>query len=225
VRLAILAVGRLKAGPERELVERYVGRAGALARSLGLSGPDVAELPEARAWREADRRAEEGAAILAKAGEGIVIALDERGRALDSPGFAAALGGWRDSGRPSATFVIGGPDGLDESVRARADLVLSFGALTISASDRARPRRRAGLPGIHHSRGTSLSSRRRREGLTMLRRTPRPIPAIATLPASALAAALGASVLWTGGLWTGAPGAGVLSTPRAGAGGARARRP
>lgn len=47
----------------------------------------------------------------------------------------------------------------------------------------------------------------------MLRRTPRPIPAIATLPASALAAALGASVLWTGGLWTGAPGAGVLSTP------------
>lgn len=131
MRLAILAVGRLKAGPERELVERYVGRAGALARSLGLSGPDVAELPEGRARREADRRAEEGAAILAKAGEGIVIALDERGRALDSPGFAAALGGWRDSGRPSATFVIGGPDGLDESVRARADLVLSFGALTI----------------------------------------------------------------------------------------------
>jgi hypothetical protein len=38
VRLAILAVGRLKAGPERELVERYAGRAGALARTLGLSG-------------------------------------------------------------------------------------------------------------------------------------------------------------------------------------------
>ncbi|WP_349368513.1 23S rRNA (pseudouridine(1915)-N(3))-methyltransferase RlmH [Salinarimonas sp.] len=131
MRLAILAVGRLKAGPERELVERYAGRAGALARTLGLSGPDMTEIAESRARREADRRAEEGAAILAKASEGALIALDERGRALDSPGFSAKLGVWRDAGRPAATFVIGGPDGLDEAVRARAELVLSFGGLTI----------------------------------------------------------------------------------------------
>lgn len=137
MRLALVAVGRLKAGPERTLVERYLGRAGALARGLGLSGPDVIEISEARARREADRRAEEGAAILAKAGElakagdVAVVALDERGRALDSPGFATRLGGWRDAGRPAAAFVIGGPDGLAEEVRARADLVLSFGALTV----------------------------------------------------------------------------------------------
>jgi len=141
VRLAIVAIGRLKAGPERELVERYLGRTGALARTLGLSGPDVAEIPEARARREADRRAEEGAAILAKAGdlakaglkagEAALVVLDERGRALDSPAFAARLGSWRDAGRPAAIFVVGGPDGLAEEVRARADLVLSFGALTI----------------------------------------------------------------------------------------------
>lgn len=131
MRLALVAVGRLKAGPERELTERYFGRAVALARPLGLSGPDMVELAESRARRDADRRAEEGAALLGRIGEGVVVALDERGRALDSRDFAARIGAWRDAGRPQTSFVIGGPDGLADAVRARADLVLSFGALTI----------------------------------------------------------------------------------------------
>ncbi|WP_372425332.1 23S rRNA (pseudouridine(1915)-N(3))-methyltransferase RlmH [Salinarimonas chemoclinalis] len=131
MRLGLVAIGRLKAGPERALADRYVERARALARPLGLSGPEVAELPESRARRDADRRAEEAGALAARLPDGVLVVLDERGRALDSPGFADRLGGWRDAGRPAASFVVGGPDGLDEAIRARADLVLSFGALTI----------------------------------------------------------------------------------------------
>jgi 23S rRNA (pseudouridine1915-N3)-methyltransferase len=131
MRLAILAVGRLKSGPERDLVERYRQRIEGLGRGLGLAGLDVVELPESRARREDDRRAEEGAALLGRAGPSTVIAFDERGRSPTSEAFAARIRAWRDEGRPALACVVGGPDGLDAKVRDRAELVVSFGSLTL----------------------------------------------------------------------------------------------
>ncbi|PZU93249.1 MAG: 23S rRNA (pseudouridine(1915)-N(3))-methyltransferase RlmH [Chelatococcus sp.] len=131
MRLAVIAVGRLKDGPERELCERYRERALALGRGLGLSGPDIVEIAESRARRPEDRKREEAEAITAKLQPGLVIALDERGRTLGSEDFAARLGKARDAGAGSASLVIGGADGLDEALRARADIALAFGALTI----------------------------------------------------------------------------------------------
>ncbi len=130
MRLQILAVGRLKSGPERELVERYRQRAEALGRSLGASALTIAELPEARARSAPERVSAEAAAILAK-GEGTrLVVLDERAPPLTSNDFAARLRAWRDGGH-SVSFIIGGPDGLDESLRRRADLLMSFGQLTL----------------------------------------------------------------------------------------------
>jgi len=130
MRLTVVAVGRLKAGPERELVERYRERIEGSARATGFAGLDLVEIPESRARRDDDRRAEEAGALLARAGSGALVAFDERGRSPTSEAFAARIGAWRDGGRDAA-FLIGGPDGLDESVRRRADLVVSFGALTL----------------------------------------------------------------------------------------------
>ncbi len=131
MRLSVLAVGRLKNGPERDLVERYRGRLEGMSRSLGFTGPDFAELPESRARREGDRRAEEAAALLERAAAGALVVFDERGRSPTSEAFAARIGNWRDEGRPALHCIIGGPDGLDPSIHARADLVVSFGALTM----------------------------------------------------------------------------------------------
>ena len=89
------------------------------------------EIPESRARRDADRRAEEGAAILQRAGSSLLVALDERGCSLTSETFAQQLAAWRDGGAASLNFAIGGADGLDPSVRDRAALVVSFGALTL----------------------------------------------------------------------------------------------
>jgi len=130
MKLGIVAVGRLKDGPERDLVERYRGRVGAMAASLGCSGLDIAELPEGRGRREDERRAEEAAAIRARLGRAVIV-FDERGRAMGSDAFAAKLRDWRDGGRPSLSCVIGGPDGLDPGLRDSADLALSFGAMTL----------------------------------------------------------------------------------------------
>jgi 23S rRNA (pseudouridine1915-N3)-methyltransferase len=127
----LLAVGRLKSGPERELVERYRQRIDAMGRSLGLTGFDMVEIPESRARREDDRRVEEASALLDRAGSSVLVVFDERGKSPSSEAFAARIRQWRDEGRPGIACIIGGPDGLDPAVRQRADLVVSFGALTM----------------------------------------------------------------------------------------------
>lgn len=131
MRLAVVAVGRLKSGPERALVERYRERVEALGRPLGLHPLDLTEISESRGRRAPDRQAEEAAALIAKMGQAVLIAFDERGKSMTSEAFAALIARWRDAGRPGAACVIGGPDGLDDAIRARADVVISFGALTL----------------------------------------------------------------------------------------------
>ena len=136
MKLTLLAIGRLKAGPERELVARYTSRIGASARPLGLHGPELIEIPESRARREDDRRGEEAAAIRAQLARNAgsnsrLILFDERGKSLSSTDFAGTLAAWRDDGVAAAAFVIGGPDGLDPSLTQDAALTLSFGRLTL----------------------------------------------------------------------------------------------
>lgn len=133
MRLLVAAIGRLKAGPERDLAARYRERAVPIARGLGFPSCDLAEIPESRARRAPDRCAEEGAALLSHCGSGsAVIAYDERGRSdLPSLALAERIAGWRDATRPALVIAIGGADGLDPSVRARADLTLAFGAATL----------------------------------------------------------------------------------------------
>jgi 23S rRNA (pseudouridine1915-N3)-methyltransferase len=131
LRLSLVVVGRLKAGPERELAARYAERAAPLARNLGFGALEIVELAEGRARRDKDRKAEEAAAILARCAAGVVIACDERGANLASTALAGRLARWRDAGEPHLHFVVGGPDGLDETVRARAALTLAFGTLTL----------------------------------------------------------------------------------------------
>ncbi len=130
MRVAIAAVGRMKAGPEREMVARYLDRAIGGGKPLALTGFDVIELTESRAGSSASRKADEAKALRAALPDGIVVALDERGKAIGSEAFANQIGRWRDDGRPAASFIIGGADGLDPAFVAAADLVLSFSPLT-----------------------------------------------------------------------------------------------
>lgn len=131
MRLAIIAVGRLKDGPERELCERYRERALGLGRGLGLSGPEIIEIAEGKGRRPDERKREEAAAILGRLNPGLLVALDERGRNLGSEAFAAKITAARDAGTAAASLVIGGADGLAEEIRQRAEVTLAFGALTI----------------------------------------------------------------------------------------------
>jgi 23S rRNA (pseudouridine1915-N3)-methyltransferase len=132
MRLIVAAVGRLKDGPERTLVEKYQERLAPLAKRLGLAPVSWHETGESRAGDATRRRDEEGAALLKLVREAdFLIALDARGKALGSDAFAKLLAEKRDGGAKATGIVIGGPDGLSDAVRAAAHLQLSFGAITL----------------------------------------------------------------------------------------------
>lgn len=126
MRISIAAIGRMKTGPERELVARYLERAQGAGKPLALTGFEVSELSESRAGSAAARKTEEARAIRAALPDGLVVALDERGKAITSEAFANQLGRWRDDGRAAIGFVIGGADGIDPDLVRAADLTLSF---------------------------------------------------------------------------------------------------
>ena len=130
MRVSVHAVGRMKAGPERELAERYFGRFAKAGPAVGLDFSGVAEIAESRARDLDARRREEAAALAAHRGDAALILLDERGANPSSEYLAARIAALRDGGRKHLVLAIGGPDGHDAASRQAADLVVSFGAQT-----------------------------------------------------------------------------------------------
>lgn len=126
MRVHVCAVGRLKAGPERDLIDDYLQRFDRTGRALGLGPCAVHEVDE----RKASGMAEEAALLEKALPDGAVrVVMDERGKTLSSVEFANTLARWRDDGRSDVAFVIGGADGLDPAFRAQADMALSFGRM------------------------------------------------------------------------------------------------
>ncbi len=116
MKLTILAVGKLSKGEEAALVSRYHAR----MRRLKLKTLEIAESDQQR----------EAQLILSKlTAHDLVIALDERGKAIPSTQFAAILNHAEEQAQ-NVSLIIGGPDGLGASIRARANHVISFGAMT-----------------------------------------------------------------------------------------------
>jgi 23S rRNA (pseudouridine1915-N3)-methyltransferase len=131
MRLVVVAVGRLKQGPERELAERYCKRTADAGRSVGLSPIDIIEIRDSRAGDAGRRMLEESIAIANVIPDGAVtVLLDGRGESVSSATFAGRLQGWRAEDRPAVAFVIGGADGLAPMLREKASLAIAFGAAT-----------------------------------------------------------------------------------------------
>jgi 23S rRNA (pseudouridine1915-N3)-methyltransferase len=132
MRLVIVGVGRLKDGAERELLDRYRDRFSAMGKRLGLAPIVWHELAESRAATAAKRIAEEGDGLLRFSREAnVIFALDERGKALTSEGFARLIARTRDDGAGTVALLIGGPDGLAPAVREAAKATISLGAITL----------------------------------------------------------------------------------------------
>lgn len=131
MRIGICAVGRMKAGPERDLADRYFDRFAKSGPSVGFEFTGVGEIVESRAKSADERRREESRKIADMQAEGAALfLLDERGRDFTSEDFSRELADLRDQGRRHLTIVIGGPDGHDPLFRKSAERTIAFGALT-----------------------------------------------------------------------------------------------
>lgn len=126
MRVHVLAVGRLRNGPERALVEDYLSRFEKTGRNLGLTLGGVIEVEDRKSSGPASE-----AQLIRKAlpDSAELWVLDERGRQVTSPEFAAALATVRDAGRRDLAVAIGGADGLEPTLRSEASRVLSFGTM------------------------------------------------------------------------------------------------
>lgn len=126
MRVHICAVGRLRTGPERALIDDYLARFNRTGRAHGLGPAEIHEVED----KKGGGMATEAALLERSLPKGaVIVALDERGKLLSSPGFAAKLGEWRDTGRQDVAFVIGGADGIAPDLRKMADFKLSFGQM------------------------------------------------------------------------------------------------
>ncbi len=126
MRVTLCVVGRLRAGPERDLIDDYLTRFDRTGRALGLGPIDVREVED----RKGGGMTAE-AVLLEKAlpAGAAVIALDERGKIKTSPDFSQDLAKWRDDGRSDLAFIIGGAAGIDPALRAKCNASLSFGKM------------------------------------------------------------------------------------------------
>ena len=131
MRVLVLAVGRMKKGAEAELADRYLKRAVQAGRAIGIRSIEIVEIRESRAADADRRKLEEAIAIANVIPDGaLVVLLDERGEGFSSAAFANQLGRWRDGGQAVTAFVIGGADGLSETLRDKARITLNFGQAT-----------------------------------------------------------------------------------------------
>ena len=127
MKLRFVWIGKTRRAPIKELIREYTGRISKFA---------AIEVTELR-----DRSDERAARIIEKEGEDLLsrtestpflIALDERGRELDSIKLAELIEKHRLAGTKEIAFVIGGPNGLSNAVRERADLVLALSRMTLT---------------------------------------------------------------------------------------------
>lgn len=131
MRVQICAVGRLKSGPEKLLLDEYMSRFDAAGRGIGITSLPLAEVEEKRRAEGAELMEREAALLAAAMPKGAtLIVLDERGRVETSEAFAKRMGDWRDGGVQDLAFAIGGANGLAPSLRDRAAHIMAFGAMT-----------------------------------------------------------------------------------------------
>ena len=128
MKLQFVWVGKTRKAAIKELVDDYLGRIGKFSRCEVLELRDRDDGGDAK--RLIDREGEE---ILAKIGDDtFVVALDVKGRELDSFEFADFFATHQNRGTKQVAFVIGGYGGLAEAVRRRADLLFSLSRLTLT---------------------------------------------------------------------------------------------
>ena len=127
MRVHVCAIGRIRADqPERAIFEDYHMRFNRTGKPLALGPMYETEIEDKKGG---GMEAEADLLLRAVPSGALLVTMDERGKVMSSPEFAAQLARWRDAGRQDVAFVIGGADGIAPGLRDRADFSISFGRM------------------------------------------------------------------------------------------------
>jgi 23S rRNA (pseudouridine1915-N3)-methyltransferase len=123
--ITLISVGKLKAGPEKELVDDYVSRFNKAGPQIGLRSLKLVDLASGGGLDA------EGERILSALPKGApAFRLDEFGTAMTSVKFAKRIETLRDAGTPELCFLIGGAEGYSKAVRQACPETLALGPQT-----------------------------------------------------------------------------------------------
>ncbi len=123
--VTLISVGKLKKGPEKELVDDYVSRFNKSGPGIGLRSLKLVDLSSGGGLEA------EGKLILNAVPAGAVtIRLDEHGPAWPSVKLANQMAKLRDAGTTELCFLIGGAEGYSDAVREAFPQTLALGPQT-----------------------------------------------------------------------------------------------
>jgi len=125
MKVNIVAIGKLKSKtPEKAIIDEYTKRC-----HWKIA---IKELNEPRNLEVEEKKIEEGKLLLSSiSASSKIIVLDERGVNITSPDLAKKIENWQVQGASEISFLIGGANGHSQMIRDKADLILSFGKLTL----------------------------------------------------------------------------------------------
>lgn len=123
--ITLISVGKLKKGPEKELVDDYVARFNKAGPGIGLRSLKLVDLASGGGLDA------EGKLILGAVPSGArVLRLDEHGPAWTSVKLTNQIAKWRDTGTPELCLLIGGAEGYSDAVREAFPDTLALGPQT-----------------------------------------------------------------------------------------------
>ena len=131
MRLLVLGIGRLKAGPEKTLSQDYQTRLEGLGRKAGITKLTVTDFAESQSQTASQRQDEETKLLIsALTPKAFTLVLDERGKSMTSEAFSKLLQRHLDQGTQDLAFLIGGPDGHSAATRKNAGQLISLSEMT-----------------------------------------------------------------------------------------------
>jgi len=126
MKIHLCVVGRLRNGPEKELIDDYLHRFEKIGRAHGL-GPVLVNEVEDKKNGGMLNEAILLQRVIPKGAK--VIILDERGEFISSPNFAKKISSYANNSTSDLAILVGGADGIDPKLREQADYKISFGKM------------------------------------------------------------------------------------------------
>ena len=126
MKIHLCVVGRLRNGPEKELIDDYLHRFEKIGRAHGL-GPVLVNEVEDKKNGGMLNEAILLQRVIPKGAK--VIILDERGDVISSPNFATKISSYANNSTSDLAILVGGADGIDPKLREQADYKISFGKM------------------------------------------------------------------------------------------------
>ncbi len=127
-KITLIHIGKPKNGPQKELCDEYLKRLGPYMRI------DEVQITEERFYEKSNRErillTESENIKKAIPSESFVIVLDADGKTYSSEDFSKKLAFWSDQQTQHLVFILGGPLGLHNSIKKRANTLLSFSPMT-----------------------------------------------------------------------------------------------